>query len=75
MKESHVYVQKSDSPVRGARVMLSFGGIIGTTSDTVFTDGNGLARIAHRSSATATVYVNGEKKSSFSAPGTVTVRL
>ncbi len=55
--------------------MLSFGGIIGTTSDTVFTDGNGLARIAHRSSATATVYVNGEKKSSFSAPGTVTVRL
>jgi hypothetical protein len=68
MAASTVIVSHRDgSPARGVRVVLGFCG--GQTRP-VYTDHYGRAVVEHTSAGRATIYVRGQSRGSFHAPGT-----
>ena len=67
---SQIYVQdKQGNTPKGIRVSLSFDGFLGGISKPFYTDSNGVAIIEHASKGKATVYVRGNTKGTFNAPG------
>lgn len=73
---SIVYVQYKDgSKPKGAKVSLqiSAGFFGGGFTKNFFTDRNGKVIIEHESKGKATVYVRGNKKGTFKAPGETVV--
>lgn len=73
---SIVYVQYKDgTKPKGIRVSLSIeGGLLsGGTTKSFYTDREGRAIIEHASRGKATVYVKGNKKGTFNAPGETVV--
>ncbi len=69
-----VYDSRSGKWVSRAKVVLSWNGIInlGMSKD-VYTDSNGVAEIAHASTGTATIYVNGTERGTMPTPSSHTV--
>lgn len=73
MPASTIIVQYHDgSAARRVRVVLGFSG--GNT-DGVYTDGNGHAVVEHISTGKAAVYVDGQQRERFRAPGKCVVTL
>lgn len=71
MATSTIHVNQNGRPTKGAKIKLSFatGGITGA----VKTNSKGIATIDHEGTGTATIFVNGSKRGTFVAPGSITV--
>jgi hypothetical protein len=73
MAASTIIVQHRDgSPAKHARVALGFPA--GNTND-VYTDSYGQAVVEHSSVGRATVYVSGQNRGTFHAPGRYAVTI
>lgn len=69
MSYTTVHVCRSNgNPVKGARVVLEFHGLLRGQTPSTYTDANGNAVIEHREPGQATVYVNGSSAGTVRAP-------
>jgi len=76
MPVSVIHVQyKSGTPARGVKVALGFNSFCGGMTRSVCTNRYGKAVIAHGSSGSATVYVQGRARHQFHAPGFTAVTI
>ena len=71
-----VYNSRYNEWTANVRVELGWDGIRNLGfSRTVYTNNNGIAEIDHSATGECTVYINGQRTTSFYAPGSITVTI